>query len=317
MSACAGPAGLAHSALLYRGEQQYLDGVAPFVQAGLCNDEPALVSVPADKLALLHDALNEQAAAVTFLDATAAGRNPAALLGMQAAFLAMHPGRPVRMVGEVMWPGRTADEYPGVIQHEALFDSAFAGRAITGLCPYDADRLGDDVLAEARATHQVVWQNGKPEPSTDYAPEAAWARHNLPLPGDAAAITCQVADFADLSAARSFAARHGRQLGLAPDRIPDLQLIVTELATNSLQYADGCCRLALWRRGGHVVCQASDNGRLDNPLAGRLPPSADVVGGHGLLVIHRIADLVRTYAGPTGTTMQIYLRLHPPAEVTA
>ncbi|EUA22837.1 putative regulator of sigma factor domain protein [Mycobacterium xenopi 3993] len=64
-------------------------------------------------------------------------------------------------------------------------------------------------------------------------------------------------------------------LGLSADGIADLQLIITELATNSLQHGNGKCWLAFWEHDGHLVCEARDTGFLDDPLAGRRPPSGE------------------------------------------
>lgn len=55
------PAGLVHSAVFYRDDQEYLDEVLPFVRGGLDHGDPVLVTVPADKLALLRDALGAAA----------------------------------------------------------------------------------------------------------------------------------------------------------------------------------------------------------------------------------------------------------------
>jgi anti-sigma regulatory factor (Ser/Thr protein kinase) len=304
-------AGLVHSALFYRCVQEYLDGVVPFVLDGVRKGEPVLVTVPTNNLAVLRDKLGAASAEVAMVDFTEVGRNPARAFGMFGVFAAEHPDQRVRMSCEPVWPGRSADEYPACVQNEALANVAFAGRDATVLCPYDASGLDELVLADARATHPLVWQDGTLARSADYAPDEALARYNQPLPSSTAAVTCTVAALADLAPARSFAAQYARGLGLSPDGVADLQLIASELATNSLLHAGGACRLALWRRNGHIVCEASDSGRLDDPLAGRRPPAADAVGGRGLFLINAIADLVRTHATASGTTIQAYLRLDP------
>ncbi|VAZ69939.1 hypothetical protein LAUMK4_05372 [Mycobacterium persicum] len=51
------PPGLAHFALFYRSEPEYLDAVVPFVLDGLVNDEPVLVAVPERELAVLRTTL--------------------------------------------------------------------------------------------------------------------------------------------------------------------------------------------------------------------------------------------------------------------
>jgi anti-sigma regulatory factor (Ser/Thr protein kinase) len=213
------------------------------------------------------------------------------------------------MVSEVMWAGRTDDEYPACVEHEALVNNGFPGLHWTGLCPYDASGLSDEVLADARATHPLLWRDGTADRSADYAPDEAFARYNQPLPSDPTARTYTVQTFTDLSSARSFAARYAQQLGLSAEGIANLQLIATELATNSVEHTSGVCRLALWRHNGHVVCAASDNGRFDDPLAGRLLPPVDTAGSRGLFLVNALADLVRTHTTSAGTTIRAYLRL--------
>ncbi|MGH3633370.1 anti-sigma factor RsbA family regulatory protein [Mycobacterium sp.] len=306
---CAEPAGLPHSALFYCSEREYLDGVIPFVLDGLRKSEPVLVMVPAKNLAVLRDGLGDPSPEVTLVDMVEVGRNPTRILGLQTAFAAEHPGRPVRIIGEPVWPGRTSDEYPACVQHEALINAAFGERQARVLCPYDACGLDEDVMTDARSTHPLLWQDGAADRSPDYAPDDAFARYNQPLPRDAMAVTYTVRALDDLSPARSFATRYARWLGLDPDGIANLQLIATELATNSLQHTGGVCRLAFWQHDGCIVCEASDSGRLDDPLAGRRPPCVNAVSGRGLFLINSVADLVRTHATASGTTIQAYLRL--------
>jgi anti-sigma regulatory factor (Ser/Thr protein kinase) len=304
------PSSFVHAALFYRCEAEYLDTVVPFITDGVAMDYPVLVAVPADKLALLDAALGDAAAAVTMVDMTAHGRNPTGILGgEQGAFAMRHRDRPVRMIGEAIWPGRTADQYPACVQHEALANEAFKGHPGVGLCPYDAAQLDAGVLADARTTHPLLWQAGSAPRSPDYAPGEAWARYNQPLPNEPTAATYTVRTLRGLSAARSFAARYGQWHGLGADGTADLQVIVTELASNSLQHTNGACRLAFFEHDGHVVCAASDSGRFDDPLAGRRVSTADAAPVHGLALVNALSDLVRIHATDTGTTIRAYLRV--------
>lgn len=303
------PRGLRHYALFYRCQQDYLDAVVPFVLDGLNGGEPVLVAVPENNLCVLRDALADVRDEVTLADLTDVGRNPGRILGVESAFAADHEGLPVRIVGEPVWPGRSAEEYAACVQHEALVNMAFAGREATVLCPYDAEGLGAGVVAEARTTHPLVWNDGPPHHSAEYAPDEALTRHNQPLPGSPTAVDYAVRTPGDLQHARSLAARYARGLGLPPKLVADLQLIVTELATNSLEHGGGACRLAFWRHDGHVVCEAADSGRLDDPLAGRLPAAPGRPRGRGLFLVNAMADLVRTHVTDAGTTIQAYLRL--------
>jgi anti-sigma regulatory factor (Ser/Thr protein kinase) len=246
---------------------------------------------------------------VTLADITEVGRNPARLLGVVGGFAERHRHRPVRLIGEPVWPGRTAVEYPACVQHEALVNLAFDGHRGTGLCLYDASRLPDTVLADARITHPLICVDGSYQRSADYAIDVALQRCNEPLTTSLAAVTYTVSELANLSAARQQGSRYGRLLGLPADSIADLQLIITELATNSLQHGNGRCRLAFWEHSGYLVCEARDTGILDDPLAGRRPPNGDGKSPRGLFVVNALADLVRIHATPAGTTIQVFLRL--------
>jgi anti-sigma regulatory factor (Ser/Thr protein kinase) len=103
-------------------------------------------------------------------------------------------------------------------------------------------------------------------------------------------------------------------LGLPPDRVADLLLVTTELATNSLDHAEGPCRLAFWYHDGFVVCEARDLGHWADPLAGRRPPAGGGIGPYGLFVVNAIADLLRTHTTSAGTTVHAYLRRDDPAD---
>lgn len=305
------PVGFVHPAVFYRSRREYVAALVPVITDAVARAHRVLVAVPGSNLAALCHALGDDVGAVTTADMTECGRNPGRILGgVLHAFADQHRNRPVLMIGEPIWPTRTAWEYPACVQHEALINMAFEGRGVTIVCPYDAAHLGPRALADARMTHPVLWPAGSPpHRSPDYAPRAALARYNEPLPTDPVAVTYTVQNPADLSGARRCATRYARLLGLSPDAITDLQLITTELAANSVQHADAPCRLAFWQRDGNLVCQARDTGQLNDPLAGRRPPPPDAPAGLGLFLVNAIADLVRTHTSRDGTTIQAYLRL--------
>jgi anti-sigma regulatory factor (Ser/Thr protein kinase) len=298
-----------HCALLYRSEREYVDSVMRFIAEGLDNRQPVFVAVPADKLASLRGALGRTATDLTMTDITELGRNPARILTAELTFAERHRHQRVRIICEPVWVGRTAVEYPACVQHEALANVAFAGLDVTGLCPYDASRLDDKVLADVHVTHPLIWQDGSRTRSSEYSVDAALDQCNQPLPTNPVAVTYTVREPADLAGARKCGGRYGRLLGMSADRITDLSLIATELATNSLDHGGGACQLAFWYQAGHVVCEARDIGRWSDQLAGRRPPAVTGSGPYGLFVVNAIADLLRTHTTRTGTTIHAYLRV--------
>jgi anti-sigma regulatory factor (Ser/Thr protein kinase) len=221
-------------------------------------------------------------------------------------------GRRVRIVGEPIWAGRTAAEYPACVQHEALINTAFEGRAATILCPYDVRRLDAQVLADAHATHPTVIPSGsgRERDSGGYAPDAAVARYNEPLPA-VPDVPSFGFDAESLTEVRHLATDEGLRLGLKGVGLENLTLVTAELTTNSVVHGGGAGALRVWGEGGYggggyVVCEVRDKGRLADPLAGRRPVAVAQRGGRGLLLVNLVADLVRVYTGEEGTTVRCW-----------
>ncbi|WP_434443573.1 anti-sigma factor RsbA family regulatory protein [Lentzea sp. E54] len=304
------PGHFTHPALFYGTDEQYLDALVPFVTDGLERTHPVAVAVPGARLRLLSEALGDAAREVTMIDMEVAGRNPGRIIPtVLRRFADDHDGVHVRIVGEPIWAGRTAAEYPACAQHEALINLAFAGRDVTIVCPYDTSALDDRALADALATHPLVWEGARRAESDRYDPGDVLGRYNQPLAVVADAVEVEVAESADIRVARRFATDHAHRLGLPAGRVADLQLITSELVANSLQHTGTGCRLRIWRDQDHLVCAVEDGGCLKDPLAGRRPAAADQVGGRGLLLVNRLADLVCAHTTAHGTTVYALLAL--------
>jgi anti-sigma regulatory factor (Ser/Thr protein kinase) len=307
MSGSTADARFVHPALFYRSEAEYRATIVPFVTTGLELGQPVAVSVPGPRLRLVRDALGDRARDVTLLDMTHEGRNPGRIIAqVLRRFADRHPDRHVRIVGEPIWPSRTGAEYPACVQHEALINAAFAGRDVTILCPYDVAGLDETALADAHATHPVLWDGDGERVSAEYDPDAVIERYNEPLDAPRAESRL-VATAADVTEARHFTMARARAAGLAEERVRDLALIVTELATNSIVHTPGPGQLAVWSEDGHVVCEVRDPGKFADSLAGRRPADPDRPNGRGLLLVNDLADLVRVHSGPEGTVIRAFL----------
>jgi anti-sigma regulatory factor (Ser/Thr protein kinase) len=307
------PAGLEpfrHPALFYRGMDEYLAGTLPFIEEGLAAGEPVAVAVPGAQLEALRAGLGDAAPRVRLVDMTRAGRNPGRILpGVLFAFADEHRDAEfVRIIGEPIWAGRSEAEYPACVQHEALINHAFTGRSVEILCPYDVAALPDDVLEDAERTHPTLIDPAGPRFSSRYAPDDVLADYNRALPAPPETPTLLV-DASTLANARAFALAEARRAGLEPDRADDFELAVNELVTNSIEHARSRSALRVWVEDGHLVGEASDTGRLDDPLAGRRPAPPEQSRGRGLLLVNHLADLVRIHRSNRGTTIRIYMKL--------
>jgi anti-sigma regulatory factor (Ser/Thr protein kinase) len=240
-----------------------------------------------------------------------AGRNPGRIIGnVLTAFVREHTGRRVRIVGEPIWAARSAEEYPACAEHEALINVALTDLPAYVLCPYDVSRLTPDVLTDATRTHPVLAHGPDRWPSVAYtdprAVAASFDRELSPAPRHADVLVVDRAT--GPRAARRFVHAHAEQAGLRADRVADLRCIVQELAVNTIVHSGGAGLLSVWHTAEHVVVQVQDGGRFTDPLAGRRPPSPHEVG-HGLFLVHALADLVRIHHGAHGTVVRVHVAL--------
>jgi len=269
-----------------------------------------LMAAPQPGLDLVGSALGTDAGSVRFVDMTVAGRNPGRIIPeVLDAFARQHAGRRVSVIGEPIWPGRSTAQYRAALQHESLINAAFAGRAATILCPYDATGLHPAALADAEQTHPVLVQRGFRRASPLYVdPAELRPRFDLPLPEPPPATPALAFDGTGLRSVREFVREHAGRAGLPPTRIVDLLLAVNEAATNTVSHTTaGAGTVRVWPTDGGVVCEMSDGGHIGQLLAGRLPPGPDSQRGRGLLIINHLCDLVEIQSAEGGTTIRMHV----------
>ena len=300
--------GFVHQALLYRDAGEFLAGTLPFVEGGLAAGEPVLVAVPGGNVDLIGGALGGSVDRVRFADMAQAGRNPGRIIPwVLHSFIEEHAGTRVRMIGEPIWSGRSAVEYPACVQHEALINTAFAGREATILCPYDTTTLDAVALSDAERTHPELLGGGPSRTSPRYRPDDVVAEYNRPLPPVPDDATTLGFDAGGLAMTREFVGRYAAESGLGGRRTVDLQLAVNELTTNAVMHGAGRGTLSVWSEPGLVAAEVTDKGQAAQPLAGRVPPAPDRLGGRGLALVNYVSDLVRVHTSPAGTTIRLYL----------
>jgi len=300
-----------HDAVRYRDAGELLAGTREFVTGGLATGEPVLVAAPRATLDRLRAEIPARDGQVSTVDMREVGRNPGGILGeVLLRFAAAHPGRRVRIIGEPVWPDRTAEEYPACVQHEALINAAFAGRDAHIRCLYDAAGLPADRLDDAARTHPWIGTGGRVGPSLRYHDALATAaRFNQPLPEPPPGSVRLLVVRGSLGQLRIAAAGQATAAGLPASRAGDLVIALNELVSNSVQHGGGAARAAVWTTPDQVIGQVSDAGHIADPLAGRIPPPASSPGGgRGLAVVNAVCDLVRVYTRPGHTTVQVHLR---------
>jgi anti-sigma regulatory factor (Ser/Thr protein kinase) len=302
------PAGFAHEALFYRGDDGFLAGLLPFVREGLERDEAVVVAEPRPRLELLRDALGDDAATVRFLDMAEIGQNPARIIGVWARTLQEHTdaGRTLRGVGEPAFVGRREAELVECRLHELLLNHAFdGGPSWRLLCPYDERHLPRTVTRGALHTHPVTSAVGGRRPSEHYLPNGALDAFGEPLAPAADAVIRGSYGPDDVPATRRTVAHYARVVGLSEEQVEVLELAASELATNSIRHGGGTGSVAMWVEPGVVIVEFSDSGRITDPLIGRLMPPLEQEGGRGVYLVNQLCDLVQVRSSDRGTVIRV------------
>jgi anti-sigma regulatory factor (Ser/Thr protein kinase) len=96
---------------------------------------------------------------------------------------------------------------------------------------------------------------------------------------------------------------------LSADRTQQLVLAVNELASNSLCHGGGRGTLQAWREDGVLTCEVTDDGRIEQPLAGRINPAPSQSDGRGLWLVNQLCDLVQIRSSAAGTSVRVHMSL--------
>lgn len=307
-----GPAGFEHRAFVYTDDEEFVDRAAPFVRAGLSAGEVVLVAIPQPRLALLREHLGHYADQVTFVDMAGPGRNPARIIPLWQSLLDENPNRPVRGLGEPVYPGRSSAEIEEAKLHEALLNMAFEHSGPFRLhCPYDASIVSPDLsIAE---NHPVVLPS---EPGRHLRAEdgPAWAEvadktFRTPLSGVPERAERRTFGRAELSGLRAWAAAWARSYGLSEDRNDDLALALHEICKNTIRFGGGHGTVSRWQDGGSLICEVADTGYISDLLVGRVLAAVTREGGRGVWLANQLCDLVQIRSDDGHTQVRLHMDL--------
>ena len=304
--------GFRHEALLYAGDDGFLEGTLPWIRDAVAAGEPILVVVGAERIARLREALGAQADGVTFADMAEVGTNPARIIPAWREFVDAHAGqgRRLRGIGEPIWAERSPDELVECQRHEALLNLAFAGAGdFWLLCPYDVDALDADVIEKAHRSHPTVVVGDEARRSNSYEDldtvAGPFAEPLADPPPEAEELPFATGT---LAVVRRLTALRAHDAGLSAERVSDLVLAVNEVTTNSIRHAGGHGVLRVWLTDDMLIFEVADAGAIADPLAGRERPASGQPGGHGLWLCNQVCDLVQLRTFAAGSVVRLHAR---------
>jgi anti-sigma regulatory factor (Ser/Thr protein kinase) len=112
-----------------------------------------------------------------------------------------------------------------------------------------------------------------------------------------------------LHRARGLVREQATDAGLSSQRVDDLVLAISELASNAVRHGRGRGVLRAWTRRDRIICQVDDRGHIKDPLAAHRLPPPDAAGGMGLWTVNQLCDLVEVRSSCDGTSVRVHALL--------
>ena len=234
--------------------------------------------------------------------------NPARIIPAWQEFLdRTTDGRPVRGIGEPIWPGRRPEELIECQLHEALLNVAVDPEIPFWLiCPYDAENLSPEVIEEAHRSHPVLVEadsypgSGQLRRATPRRLACSAAELEEPAPR-----TFEITfDPADIDGLEQLVMAELLAAGLAAEPASHLATAIDRLAVCSLNRGAGVGRVRLWRQPDAFVCEVADDTVVHDLLLGRRVPFGEE--HDGLWLANQLCDLVQLRSTATGTTVRVH-----------
>ena len=80
------------------------------------------------------------------------------------------------MIGEPVWPRTSARAVAEWKRYESAINVAWASTPVSVVCPYDANELPEDVVADAKRTHPLLRTGRGTRPSPRYTDPEVFVR---------------------------------------------------------------------------------------------------------------------------------------------
>jgi anti-sigma regulatory factor (Ser/Thr protein kinase) len=300
-----------HDALLYEGTGALVEHVLPFLYGGVERGEGVLVVTSRTNVEALREALGDVTTSVDFRDSASWYSSPGAAFRRYADYVgALEAKRPVRAIGEPVWPVGWKEGVDEWARYESVLNVAFADAPAWIVCPYDVSALPDPILEHAHHTHPTLYDRGRRTAHAEYEePGDFWSRLDRAAPFAQAIRARRFPVTPDLAALREQVASEAAAAGVPLARLSGFLAAVHEVAINALTHGGGAAAARTWIAGDTFVCEVADVGPgLAEPYAGYRLPDAHETRGRGLWLARQFCDLVELRSSAEGTAVRVHVR---------
>ncbi|MDQ6696482.1 MAG: sensor histidine kinase [Actinomycetota bacterium] len=278
-----------HEAIFYDDPGELSSALAPTILGALDRHESVLVSLTEDRWDLLARHLGDRARHVAQFPAGDRYARPPVAFAMLHKFVteAVASGaRTVWSIGEIAFTGSLPDE--DWLRYEQAVTDLLCDLPLRAVCAYDTSALAAEVLDGACITHLNV--QGHRDEDSDLKtgrPPRAIVAPAMPMPAGRPLVDRR--DPADIGELR--AAVRATLTGQIPrTTLDDVELVVSELATNATGHGTLPTCAKVWLEAGAVTVTVADAGGGPPARYPELRAPDGRVGGLGLWISGQVAD---------------------------
>lgn len=313
MSAVTKDEPLVHQALLYGGEDEFLEATVPFLRSGLEDDGAVLAVVAEAHIMALKGTMGRDCTPVTFVPAPAFYDHPVRTIAAYSKIV--HQSHPKRVwaLAEPVWHGLTQAQANEWKRYEAIVNAAFDTSGAQVICAYDMRCTTDDVLESTSRTHPVLMEGQGPHRSRDYRQPKDFSvngdREPLPPPAVCPDVLPLNESLTCLRTLRAFLTERAGHLGLRRELTSSFLMAVDEVATNAILHGAPPMEARIWPEKRALLCEVADFGHWrPDALIGYLPRETGM-GNFGLWGVRLLADSVQVRTGWSGTVVRLTFAL--------
>jgi MEDS: MEthanogen/methylotroph, DcmR Sensory domain len=301
--------GLRHDAFIYGSDEEFVGQVASFLRTGIEEDAATVAVLRPGNWSLLREALGSAAEEVSLsADPAEWYTRPVVAIGGYDVALRdyVNGGRSsIRVVGELPICS-TDEEWNSWKSYEAIVNRAFAAYPTWILCVYDQRVLAEHVVEGAWHTHERVLADGWNANPHYHEPEHVVRRL---APGNETMLELpRLPSAHDPRALRERLAAAMAAAGVPHDRAADMVVAANEIAVDAWRDGGGPSLIRAGPVGDSFVCEISDpEARVDDPLAGYLPPGPGPMDGAALWVARQLTRRLDLLSSELGSTVRLWV----------
>lgn len=289
-----------HVAVPYSDVHDLAARLAPRIATSVATGGTVLAVLASAERAALVRELGADADRVRFADPLDEHAVPAFTVAARWARLGRSTGSRAVVVGQHLDLPDRGEEYWARL-HIAL-NVAIEGLPVTMLCPHRGEmsecvERAHPLLLTADGPRRSPAYRSPPEAVVDFPPPPppALGVPDLRVPFG----------LPDLPGLRRRIAALGGTAGLGRDRVSDLVLAVSELASNSVEHGAGTGTLSAWIGPHEVTVEVADHGRMDVPFPGMVAPPTAGARGRGLWLASELTDVLQVWSDGSGTVIRV------------